>query len=94
MFDFIMDLIYGSDLFTFLADKGVDELYIPLLFVVAMVVCAGFTLYLFICFMQFILSILNRRKQLCLIFFLLFLLVFGIALFISATIQLDCLHFL
>jgi len=62
MFEYIMNLIYGSDLFDFLADKGIDELYIPLLFVVAMVVCAGFTLYLFICFMQFILTILNRRK--------------------------------
>ena len=62
MFDFIMDLIYGSDLFTFLADNGIGVSYIPLLFVVAMVVCAAFTLYLFICFMQFILTILNRRK--------------------------------
>lgn len=62
MFEYIMNLIYGSDLFVFLADKGIDELYIPLLFVAAMVVCAGFTLYLFICFMQFILTILNRRK--------------------------------
>lgn len=62
MFEYIMNLIYGSDLFDFLADKGIDELYIPLLFVIGMVVCAGFTLYLFICFMQFILTILNRRK--------------------------------
>ncbi len=62
MFEYIMNLIYGSDLFDFLADKGIDELYIPLLFVIVMVVCAGFTLYLFICFMQFILTILNRRK--------------------------------
>ena len=62
MFEYIMNLIYGSDLFDYLADKGIDELYIPLLFVIGMVVCAGFTLYLFICFMQFILTILNRRK--------------------------------
>ena len=62
MFEYIMNLIYGSDLFDFLADKGIDELYIPLLFVIGMVVCAGFTLYLFICFMQFILTTLNRRK--------------------------------
>jgi hypothetical protein len=62
MFEFVIDLIYGSDLFTFLADKGIDESYIPLLFVVSMVVCAAFTLYLFICFMQFVLTVLNRRK--------------------------------
>lgn len=62
MFDYLMQLIFGSGLSELLLEYGVDPDYIPLLFVVFMCVASVLVLYIFICFFQFILSIINRRK--------------------------------
>lgn len=60
MVDLLLKLLFGNDYSAYLSQFS-DEAFVTVS-VVCVCVCAVLALYIFICFFQFLLSVLGRRK--------------------------------